>query len=300
MAVTLSDISDNHGYTMLSLFDVSTTMVQAAKKAKVYLKPVSTGLYVFVSEGGDPLSTSVSVKGSAISLAKQGNLGPASKQAIKYAFEDALKKALAKAGAPLMVDLAGKAGSVAPGKTPHLGDEAFTLEWNVPPTKEDIESITPVVPDAVLPGGGQVGTLEADPSNEDADGFTIGSGGLDKGKAMSMDPVKLYQATECHQPVFGASPGSTYWVAALFLGLNLATRRKGGQVSFRVEGPALQTYKEELEDLGFTVNSDYASTHLGVVTQALYQKTVGAMVGRIGFHRVVKVGNLKWLYGVSK
>lgn len=110
---------------------------------------------------------------------------------------------------------------------------------------------------------------------------------LSEGKA----PIPLHEATELYQPIIGTSAQSVYHVLAIFDGLNLAARIKPSKISFRVEGKKLKTYTSALNDLGFSIKDQYASAHFDVGDQALALKTVGAVIGRLGFNNLKSAGD---------
>lgn len=93
MAISFKADKD-YGYSLLPLFGVSHTIISQAKQYGVTVDQSSPGTFL-VCLGGVTYG-SVTVKGSAISLAKSKTLGPASKEALKYQFEGALNKAIAE------------------------------------------------------------------------------------------------------------------------------------------------------------------------------------------------------------
>lgn len=90
MAVSFKT-SDGYGVAILKLF-VSDTLVEAAKALGLVVDQVSPGAFMVMLKDGTPIG-SVSIKGSALSLAKSGLLGGLSKQAIGGQFEALIKKA---------------------------------------------------------------------------------------------------------------------------------------------------------------------------------------------------------------
>ena len=92
MAISFKSDKD-YGYSLLPLFGVAADIVSHAKACGVQVDQSSPGM--FVIKCNETVYGSVSVKGSAISLAKSKTLGPASKEALKYQFEAALNKAIA-------------------------------------------------------------------------------------------------------------------------------------------------------------------------------------------------------------
>lgn len=91
MAVQLTT-NANYGYTILKYFKVPDALIAQSKAAGVEVNQASPGTFT-VKYAGKTFGM-VSVKGQAISLAKQGVLGPASLEAVKAQFEQALKNAL--------------------------------------------------------------------------------------------------------------------------------------------------------------------------------------------------------------
>lgn len=92
MAVGIKS-SESYGYSLLHLFGVELALIAKAKNLGVEINQTSPGNFV-VSAGGTVYG-SIPIKGSAITMAKSGGLGPASKKALKYNFESILGKAIA-------------------------------------------------------------------------------------------------------------------------------------------------------------------------------------------------------------
>lgn len=116
-----------------------------------------------------------------------------------------------------------------------------------------------------------------------------------KPTAATGSPVPLEDATSLYQPVFGTSSGSIYTVIALFEGCQLALRRQDTQASFRAEGGSLHEYVDALTDMGFTgKKGGHLSLHVNISQneEGLLLKTLGAIVGRVGFYRTVSVGEV--------
>lgn len=221
MVVSLKT-SKEAGYNVMSLLGVAPALASKAQQAGVEVQQTTPGNFTIGKDS--QVYGSVTAKGAALTLAAAGNLGPASKESLKFQFEQALTAALTA----LNDQTAGLATS-----SPHV----------MAPTKA--QSASP----ASLLGAA----------------------------------VKLIHATELGQIVLGTSASSKYVMIAKFAGLNLAIRSKGSTLSFRVEGPAISSYQSRLDELGFSVKGDYASAHFDVVEQAMALKTVGAIIGRIGF-----------------
>lgn len=249
--------SEDYGYSLLPLFGVDQNIINKAKAAGVEVSQSSPG--TFTIKIGDQFFGSVLVKGSAISLAKTGGLGPASKQALKYNFEAAMNKAITKG-----VGLKNfEPGTGNPVKNFHENQALETIF-------EEEESLL-AKPEPLK--------AEHPPSGSDPD------------KIMKQLPVKLYTAKHCYQPVLGTSNGSIYYVVAMYIGLAVALRVKNSKVSFRAEGAKLKNYQSALADLGFSVKDDYASVHFDISDKALILKTVGAVVGRLGLTGVQSVAD---------
>lgn len=178
----------------------------------------------------------VPVAGQAITLAKQGKLGPASQQAIKYQFEKVLSDALTQAK--------------------NHADNEENLDKPVKESKMDKKATTevPQVPENTV--------------------------------------INLCDANALHQKVHGTSAGSVYYVMALLDGAAIAVRSKNNTLSIRIEGTKLKMYEEALEDLGFVCKPKYASVHFDVAGGGLVSKTMGAVIGRLGFKNVIKVSDI--------
>lgn len=88
MAVTLSQ-----GAGIALLFGVSEHAVKEAHEVGVEF--IYSSSSTLIIKQGDIVLGAVPIKGAAMTLAKQGNLGPASKSAIRMQIEHALKKAQA-------------------------------------------------------------------------------------------------------------------------------------------------------------------------------------------------------------
>ncbi len=111
--------------------------------------------------------------------------------------------------------------------------------------------------------------------------------------------VKLADATAVYQKVFGTDESSTYRVFALFEGLNLAARLQNNKLSIRAEGPALLTHIPALQEFKMEKNGHYASAHYQVKDQSIVVKTLGAMVGRVGFPIAKSIADLQKFIGTQ-
>lgn len=254
--------SDSYGYSLMPHFGVDDGILHKAQGCGVLIEQHSPGIFSITHNGS--VFGVVPVKGQAISLAKAGQLGSASKAAWKYQFEQALQAATTAAasglvGAP-MFDA--KADVPIPGKVQNLHEE---LEGESGLTTKSLEQGTNELPFLKKTPGGKVVVLSA--------------------------------ATECLQPVYGSSPGSLYYVIAMFTGMNMALRLKGSRFSMRVEGNNLKIYKKSLEGIGFTVKPEYGSVHFETNDMSLIRKTVGAVVGMVGFGALQKIEDPEKLVG---
>lgn len=267
----------NYGYSLLPLFGVSGLLIAKAKKCGVAVEQSSPG--TFLVKHQDFVYGSVSVKGSAITLAKAGTLGPASKGALTAQFEAAMEKAIEASAA-----------SNTPDPVPNNDElEEFPLK---------VTKITLPKPKssggAIWPDGVEAFDFNGDKSTKIIGvdmGTETGSFGTpylkkvapSKSYVDSLKPMQLANAKAVYCPVTGTSSGSVYYVLAIWEGLNLAVRLKNTKASFRAEGGSLAEYKSQLEELGFKVNGNYASVHYQMPDLGLTLKTVGAIIGRIGF-----------------
>lgn len=263
MAVTFKT-DQSYGHSLLPLFGVSIEVCQMAATYDVEIDQTSPGTFV-VKRGGLTFGV-IPVKGQAISLAKAGTLGPASKQAIKFQFEQAITKACSGAG-----------DDYAAPKVKKMVAVDLESDTGVMMTLAQSEEYIKEVNDQKPFTGAKISNPQA---------------------TMQQSPVKLYAATKLYAPVFGTSGGSIYHVAAMFKGCNMAIRVKGGTLSVRFEGPLLKGYANQLGDVGLDVksNNDYASAHFSC-GQGLLHKTVGAIIGRIGFKNVIDVADIAVLTG---
>jgi hypothetical protein len=100
MAISFKTDKD-YAFGLLSLFGVSKSLLTTAQDSGVTVSQSAPGTFVVKNPEGVTKGT-VYVKGSAISLAKGGTLGPASKQAIQAQFESALNEALIGSAKPAM------------------------------------------------------------------------------------------------------------------------------------------------------------------------------------------------------
>jgi hypothetical protein len=268
MPVTLST-DDSYGWTILALFDVNPALISKAQTLGVKIDTSSTGLYqVKVKE---VLCGTVTVKGQAITFAKNQQLGPASKASFTGQFEAALKKAIAVAEVD-GPDAAQAAKNKIPQKFPFVPQSPSKAVVG----NEPVPTETPNVPESGLkfpfkPVKNKLGNTAA--------------------------AVPLYKANSAYQAVTATSPGSIYFVFAVMEGLNLAVKMQGTKFSVRAEGPKLTEYKEALGDFSMEHNKTYMSGHFKADSDAMVKKALGAIVGRIGFQHVKEVANLNVIMG---
>lgn len=99
------------------------------------------------------------------------------------------------------------------------------------------------------------------------------------------EKVKLIQAEELYQPVYGSSSSSVYYVVALYKGLKFAARVKGGggtrTVSIRVEGSSYAKLKGMSGLQKFKDNGVYGSIHVNVETVYEAKMLICGLVGGI-------------------
>lgn len=297
MAVTLK----GDGYALLPLFGVSTNLIEKAKACGVTVEQPFPGSF-YVKYNGMTFG-SISVKGQAITLAKSGSLGPASKEALNSQFTQALNGALASYavghGSPMPT--VAKALDATLGFDPGAGEETVASK---PKTKKiplagKSSKVTSLEP-------GDIGE-EGDDELEDEAPKSFHNSQLD----WDEDPVKvmtsgsimpLSKASKLYQPVYGTSGGSVYITVALFKGAQMAARVTNGKMSLRMEGPDIKTYQTSLADLGFGFKEKdgYASVHYDISDESLLLKTFGAILGRIGLARVKSCADIMVTKGYGK
>lgn len=89
MAVSFKTDS-SYGYSLLELFHVEPQIIQTAKKQGIVIEQGAPGSFTVRSLTGK-VGGVIVLKGQTISLAKAGQLGPASKQSIQFQFQAAIK-----------------------------------------------------------------------------------------------------------------------------------------------------------------------------------------------------------------
>lgn len=256
MAVSLKTSKD-YGYDLLTLFKVPVEIIDMAKSAGVVCDTATPGSIYFKDSVGT-IFASAPLKTQALSLAKQGQLGPQSAEAIKYTLLDAMSKYL-------------------------KFDPKVVMQSKSSTSQHD--------PLKVL-----AGISKKEPAPNPTPATTVGSVGKNLHKVTT--PVPLSEASDVYHPVKGTSKGSVYYVVAMLKGMNIAIRTKTNAISLRAEGADLSKYKNALEEMGFKVKPDYASAHYEVSAQAMAAKTVGAILGRLNLTNLIKVGDVHQLMGL--
>lgn len=260
MAITLKSDPEK-GWQVMALFDVDLVLIEQAKKHGVQCTQTTPGN--FVVKNGLQTFGVVKVKGTALTLAQQKALGPQSKLGFKANFESALKNGIA--ASPLQEK---EKAPIHPDEEVEEGD-SFLGE--VKPKSEPIN----------------LGSFLKQKLAQS-----------EKAKIVS-DAIELANATEVYQPVQGTSPGSVYYVFAMFPGMNLAARIKGTKLSVRAEGSNVINYGQILTidfkmDKSVQGGSTHYSAHYSINEgTGLIVKTLGAIVGSLGFGQALKVADLK-------
>lgn len=119
------------------------------------------------------------------------------------------------------------------------------------------------------------------------------------GGGLKPTPKSTENGYYLEQKIAGTSDGSVYLVFALLEGSALAGRVKNGVLSIRALASLTCPLAPKLMALGFTLkNGKYYSAHYSCGTSELVVKTVGAVIGTLGFENVKSVANLKGLFNV--
>lgn len=295
MAISFKS-DEGYGFGIAQLFGVSDHLIYKAKAIGVTVEQSSPGNFIVKHDG--IVHGSIPVKGSAISLAKSKTLGPASKEALKFQFESALTKAVNSPDwNPLIVPkgsdfLHPTKETNKPGNKPEGPKVADflcpTKEIKKPGTKPDVVvpksgiSMTMVKPDVVFPKSWSMPMVKPD----------------HVAKFPKDGAVPLCKATKVYEPVVGTTAGSVYYVLAMFDGLNLAARCGPGQkLSLRAEGVNLKEYLPALEDFNMDSKGSYCSGHYQVENLGLMLKSLGALIGRIGYSKSLSVADLETFVG---
>lgn len=92
--------SENYGYEIASLFGVPQHLINQAKACGVVIEQSVAGKFVIKRKA--QVYGSVSIAGQAITLAKAGTLGPASKGSAQAQFSSALQAAIASANSEVV------------------------------------------------------------------------------------------------------------------------------------------------------------------------------------------------------
>lgn len=275
MAVMLN-VSKEHGYEIAALCGVGPVLLDEAKQAGVSIILSANGTLTISS--GSAVTGIVPFKGSAVTLLKEGKMGPASKESAKYQLEKGLKAALLlspqqhQAADSLYDDVADISGTTTGSTGPAL-IMSLSAAQKAAATKKA----------KAMENSAQLTEPKSPPVT-----FNPFSG--KKASVLVLPQVKLLDAQELLQPVFGTSNGAVYYAAAFFSDVKLAVRRQGATTSFRVEGD-VSKYQSQLEGVGFGVKGHYASAHLETNSDGLFAKTFGAVVASIGFGALQQVAD---------
>jgi hypothetical protein len=240
-----------------NLFGVNKQLVADASAAGMDVVLVTNGLGI--TKAG-VVSKVVTCKVSAITLAKNGTLGPSSKDVIRVALEGAISTVLGVKPPPFQ---GGTPGYVSPGQKA----AATKMAAQVAVADPDLDSTFAKAP--AKPPAGSLGDLL-------------------KSKLASQAPAgTLAKATSLFQPVEGTSNGSVYTTVALFPTINVAIRRTVNKLSVRAEGPGLTqpSVAAALQSMGMNIKSGegYASVHYDVSSSdaILTRKVIGSLVGAL-------------------
>lgn len=101
-------------------------------------------------------------------------------------------------------------------------------------------------------------------------------------KALSSERVKLEDATDLYQPVFGTDPHSKYFCIGIADGLKIAARINSENVSLKVVGPRIKEIEKQLTALGFSgKEAGHWSAHI-TCSHTTPSKLIGAVLFGIG------------------
>lgn len=96
------------------------------------------------------------------------------------------------------------------------------------------------------------------------------------------DRVRLEEATELYQPVFGTDPQSKYYVVGIADGLKVAARIASDNVSLKVVGTRINEIKDRLTSLGFSgKEKGHWSAHI-TCSHTTPSKLIGAVLLGLG------------------
>lgn len=114
----------------------------------------------------------------------------------------------------------------------------------------------------------------------------------------SKDIVKLIEATQPGQRVFGSSSGSIYTCIGITepASLKLAVRYEDSQLSFRVEGTLTTGVVSTLQQHGFEMKAGYASMHLGCGNMGHARRAIGAVLFGTGIDYSRKLDKLEAIF----
>lgn len=268
---------EGYGYEIAALFGVPHSLLGHAMEEGVTISPSKSNPLKFMISLGQAYTGAVEIKGTAMTLAKAGTMGPASKQAIGAQFESQITQALKAGGLPADGAPDNGAGDKIQVQAKALeGISKANLKKMMmggmdPAPKDDVVGVTLMGPD------GTVVTTTSSQAN--------------------VAKVPLHMAAQLGQAVQGTSSKSTYYMVAQLKGLNLAIRAKFLKLSVRVEGSDLSKYTPKLASLGFSVKSDYASAHFEVEHDSMVPKTVGAILGGLGMENLMGVMDVSKVVG---
>lgn len=306
MAVQLK----SDGYGLLGLIGVSTGLINLAKDAGVTVEQPFPGSF-YVKHNGKTYG-SVAVKGQAITLAKSGSLGPASKEALNSQFTSALKSALQSIGIDHGADSGSNAGAVTGKMSPSALATANVPKSKVAPGMKTVLGKGTVSMDGVELGKVTDLSISLDPEEGEAKPYAGNGNSYAKPQLeWGPDPVTemtsgtlttLGKAFKLYQPVYGTSGGSVYITVALLEGAQMAGRIAAGKLSLRMEGPGVDKYTSPLADLGFgfKAKDGYASVHYDIQDEGLMLKTFGAVLGRLGINKVKECADILLIKGYGK
>lgn len=101
-------------------------------------------------------------------------------------------------------------------------------------------------------------------------------------KVLSSERVKLEDATDLYQPVFGTDPHSKYFCIGIADGLKVAARINSENVSLKVVGPRIKEIEKQLTALGFSgKEAGHWSAHI-TCSHTTPSKLIGAVLFGIG------------------
>lgn len=283
-------------WKILESFQVDPNLIHQAKGLGISAEAPTPGAVVLsVGTGSSHKSATVFIKAVAVKLASEGKLGPASLAVTKKNFSVQLHELIAYAkGLPIEA----KFGDDSAGFPPGYKEAVEELKASVGNIKaEELSGFESADFDAFLSAVKPKATGGVDPNWASKHQGPLITSGVDFIKLFAEQPVDLPQASKCCQKVKGTSQGAIYYVAARFLGMNMALRATKNTLSVRCAGPEVKNYENMLKELGLSTHNDgeYFSAHYNVNDHALRLKTIGACIALIGYENLVELGNLKLL-----